>query len=86
MLELPWQMIERGIKGLGKGENCKGYIMWGIKPTRELCSTCKLKGSIIHQGPQECASERGTSITKKLNSGFLLQSRDDGRRGERGDH
>lgn len=36
--------------------------------------------SRIHQGPQECASESGTSISKKLKGGSLLQARDDARR------
>ena len=54
-------------KAQERGNTVRDRFCGATKPTRELCSTGEPKRLTLHQGPQECASERGTSVTKKLN-------------------
>ena len=52
------------------------------RPIRELCSKKGPRGHNIHQGHQECTTDRGISITWKFSGGSPLEA---GRRSHRAD-
>lgn len=77
MSELPWQMVEERILKVRMWAYYKRYIMWAIKPIRELSQGTQ---SISTHLPRisKCDGQRGTSTIKELKGGSVLQARDNG--------